>query len=150
MVSGSSGTEKRKMNKTTIQTQTKAPVEVVMPEIKLTVADLAYMTGLLPGGTRCSGAHKVTDKLTFLGLIEYREIQPCQKLIAEWKAKVEAWKQRTRLAVREKRWEDIDCLSYSLRKMPSVTKDYGLTKSGLEFLSKGRAKSVTAVKGSCL
>lgn len=138
------------MKKTTIQTQTKATVEVVIPKIKLTVADLVYMTGLISGGTRCNSSNKVTDKLSFLGLIEYREIQPCATSVAKWKSDVQEWQKKIRLAVREKRWGDISAMDYRMRRAPVATKDYTLTKSGIEFLSKGRAQSITSVKGSCV
>lgn len=62
--------EREKMTK-----RNKAPVDVVMPEIKLTIAGLAYMTGLLPGATRCAEDSKVTDKLKFLGLISITSLK---------------------------------------------------------------------------
>lgn len=130
----------------------KAPVDVVMPEIKLTIADLAYMTGLLPGATRCTGDSKVTDKLKFLGLIEIQDVPACPKAVAAFDASVKEWQTKTVLAVKEKRWEDVGGMSYALKedRRPAGSQKLMLTATGAEFIAKGRTRSITSLKASCL
>lgn len=133
-------------------TKDKAPVSVVMPEVKLTVADLAYMTGLMPGATRCFGTSNITDKLVFLGLIEKAEIKPCSKAVAAYESEVKKWRDKVRRAVKAERWGDIVEIPYNVREQrrPKPTTDFVLTASGRELMTKGRAKSITSAKAACL
>lgn len=128
------------------------PVDVVMPEVKLTLADLSYMTGLLKGGTRCAGQQKTIDKLIFLGLIEMADVPACPKAIAKFDADVKAFKEEIRRAVRAENWAIVDGLPYNLRpnNRPKSKSDYVLTASGRELMKKGRARSMTATKVGCI
>ena len=134
--------------------QSKAPVSVVMPEIKLNVADLAYMTGLLPGATRCLGSHKITDKLSFLGLIEKSDIPACPKATAKFDKDREDWKVKTRKAIVAGDWNDL--LEYGVPyqiqsgRRPRPSTDFVLTKAGLDFMAKGRTSSITSMKAGCV
>ncbi len=126
-------------------------VDIVMPEVKLNVADLAYMTALLSGNVPYCAKGRVTDKLAFLGLIERGEIPPCPVKLAEYEARRAKGISAVLLAVREKRWDDIANVCSDInRYRPSATKDWVLTKSGREFMARGRAVSVTSAKGGCL
>jgi hypothetical protein len=134
--------------------QERAAVDVVMPEVKLTVSDLAYMTGLLPGGVRCGASCKTSDKLVFLGLIVMGEVPPCPDLVNKFRvADLEA-RTFVKLAIKENRWPDVwkmaNDRSYFSNREPQGKKDYVLTKSGLEFMAKGRARSMPSAKGGCL
>lgn len=130
----------------------KAPVSVVMPEVKLAVADLAFMTGLLPGATRCHGGSKVTDKLVFLGLIEMADIPPCPKALAQIEKDRKAWKVGIREAVKAGKWSLIESMPYRLRegKEPRAGRDFVLTKFGREFMATGRTSAVTSMKAGCV
>lgn len=125
-----------------------------MPEVKLTIADLAYMTGLMPGGTRCYGNTKVTDRLIFLGLIEFADIPPCSKAIAAHKATEEDNWKAIKAAVKSGDRDTVYRIGndwrYGRDRLPKSEKGYRLTKSGVEFMAKGRATTVTAMKGACL
>lgn len=130
----------------------KSPITVVMPEVKLNIAELAYLTGLMLGATQCYPKQHITDKLVFLGLIEMAEIPVCPKAIAALEKRRMEWKTKTRLAVKEGRFGDVEGMPHDLRprNAPTPSKGYVLTKAGAEFIAKGRARSVTAVKGACL
>ena len=132
----------------------KAPVQVVMPEVKLTVADLSYMTGLMAGGTRCHMTANVKDRLTFLGLIEIGEVPPCPKQVAEFDAKEKANRAALKAAVRAGDWDKAIAIAtdwgYQRRRRPAALKDYVLTAAGKEFIAKGRATSVTSLKSGCV
>lgn len=132
----------------------KAPVTVVMPEVKLTIEDLSYMTGLMPGATRCRSAGKTTDRLVFLGLIEMATVPPCKIAMADYERTVIESKAAIRLAIKEGRWEDIGDHARVFSKYggakPKETKDYVLTVSGREFMAKGRAQTITSKKAGCV
>ena len=133
---------------------TKAPVDVVMPEVKLTIADLAYMTGLMPGGTRCYGDNKIKDRLIFLGLIEEGMLPPCPKAVAEHHSKEMAARAAITAAIKVKDWDEVFRVGgdwhYSHKRAPKEETGKRLTASGMEFMTKGRARVITSTKGGCL
>lgn len=123
-------------------------IDVSIPEIKITVADLSYMKSIENGGIRCNPPNGVKDRLTFMGLIKYGKIPPCPKQMAEWEAnQPKLWK-RASEAIRAKDANALKAVADDLswkRKRPEPRNDYFLTKAGRDLLAKGKAKSETVV-----
>lgn len=128
-------------------------IDVVIPEIKLALSDLAYMRGLTADGQRCFCSNKSRDKLIFMGLVEHGSVEPTPAEIREWQekraaliAKIDAtYKKRDYSALNEA----TNSFYYHDRKKPESRKDYILTKAGKEVLAKGKARSTTALKADC-
>lgn len=121
-------------------------VDVVIPEMKLSLSDLAYMRGLTPDGQKCSCSIKSRDKLIFMGLVEngdFREWQEKRKMLI---AKIDAaYKKRDYSALNN----ETSNLYYHDRTKPETRKNYILTKAGREVLAKGKTRSTTALKADC-
>lgn len=128
----------------------KAAVNVIMPTIKLTIHDLAYLNAMLPGSAHCTGSDKTSSKLLFLGLIETVDIPPCAKALEEYDRRFNENLIKIKVAFDAALWQEVANIAYQLRNSrPTPKKGYGLTKSGIEFIEKGHAMSVTAKQGGC-
>lgn len=128
-----------------------------MPEVKITLADLSYMTGLLPGGIRCSDVKRsVIDRLIFMGLIVKTKIHPDQNELSKFENNQAEGRAKLKAAVDADDWNKVDIImdhgwyQYHGNRRPQSREDYVLTKAGLELMEKGSAKSVTSAKSGCI
>lgn len=127
------------------------PVKVVIPEIKLTLSDLAYMRGLLPGNITCTcPSDKTRDRLIFLGLVEDAVFQPTTSEMKEY----EEWRKERiatlKAAVKEQRWDIVDSAASDLRydrKAPKERKGHRLTAAGQKLMRQGHSETKLSKKG---
>lgn len=104
-------------------------VSVEIPTIKLNLADLAYMRGLLPGNQRCScPSEKTKDKLLFLGLIEMVDIPADPEAVkaGDWRAVHKATE-----------WFS----GWTVKEAPKSRKEMGLSAAGAALIRDGIAKT---------
>lgn len=129
-------------------TPTKA-VEIVIPEIKISLADLAYLTSLSSGDQHCSPARQVKDRCVFLGLVEMAEIPPCPKAVKEHHDKIPPLIEECRVAFKTKDWSALGSAADRLRwnTIPKGSKGLVLTKAGKDLLATGRAKGQMTKNG---
>lgn len=132
------------------KTQKLPNVEVVIPQFKLSLADLAYLRGLVPGNVSCScPSSKTRDKLLFLGLIFEATIPPSAKDVFNFESRQKDSLDKISAAFKLKDWQSVSTLSHNLRfpREPKPTKEFQLTDGGVKLLSVGHAKTAISKTG---
>lgn len=125
-------------------------VEVVIPEIKLNLADLAYLRGLMPDQVRCTcPSNKTRDKLLFLGLIEEGEVSPPKtEMDAFTKKQADGW-ELIRSGAKSENFEVIgkgyDMIRWA--RKPETKKDWFITVAGKGIIKNGHGKTQISKKG---
>lgn len=125
-------------------------VEVVIPEVKLNLADLSFLRGLMPGHVRCTcPSNKTRDKLLFLGLIQEGDIAPESEDVKAWEKKQQEALERCTVAFKAKNWDAVHSASYDIRypRRPESHRGYLITRAGLDLIKNGHAKTQISKKG---
>jgi hypothetical protein len=135
-----------------VKTQTRKSTEIVMPEMKLRLADLTYLAALASGQS-CQSKDSVRDKCLFLGLIAQGEIPPSPKKVKEYLSQSPVLLQKVVADFKAKNWLALGSSAYALgyhfKRIPVATKGVILTKTGKDVVLKSRAAALTA-KSGCL
>lgn len=125
-------------------------VEVVIPEIKLNLADLAYLRGLMPDQVRCTcPSNKTRDKLLFLGLIEEGDVPPAKEAVDAFHlAQSEGWP----LIQKAAKTKDLEVLRQGYDKFrylrePKASKGWFITTAGKAIIKNGHGKSQISKRG---
>jgi hypothetical protein len=131
-----------------------AKVQVSIPDVRVTLADLAYLKNLKDNPrVRCNPKRGVEARLVFLGLIEKGQIGPCPKEVDSFNKSLADARVSIKEAVSKENWEK------ARRAAETLSREYGrprahdgflITKAGLKLLENGTVAARTANIKGCL
>jgi len=132
-----------------------AAINIKIPEIALTIEDLAALTTIqnsVTEGTYCAIKSRVENRLIFLGLAMHGVIPPCAKKLKEYEDERPKLIERAEKALKKRDWVELDNVASDLRhdKKPESRKGLILTEAGTALLKTGRAQSRTVKGKGCL
>ena len=119
-------------------------VKVVIPQIKITLQDLAFLRSLAqPRSLRCHPGSKTIDKLRFLDLIAKAPVPPTPQTVSEVaKSRIE-WENKFNTAHHSRDWKAVHSISYELGRLDDRLKpseDDVLTEKGKKLLESGEVE----------
>lgn len=133
-----------KTSKPDIEDLARPSVQVTVPKVTLTLADLAHLRSIgQPKSVRCHGGHKVIDRLRFLDLIARAKVSPSSEVAAEVKQEIAKHRTELTAAVKRSDWMQVSNLSYRLQqaqKRLDPTEDDVLTERGKALLKLGEVQ----------
>lgn len=134
---------------------TQTAVSVKIPEISVTIEDLAAMTTIQSSnsnGIHCSIKNRIVNRLVFLGLATHGEIPPCPKKIKEYEESRPKLIKKCQDALDKKDWRELYEAAYKLRhdREPTAYEGLILTPAGEALLKTGKASSKTVSGKGCL
>lgn len=123
---------------------TRPSVQVRIPDVRLRLQDLAFLRSLSqPAAIRCYASAATKDRLRFLDLIARAKVPPTSEIVASVAAELKEKRKALGTAVKQKQWEVVANLAYSLRnaqrRLEPVEEDV-LTEKGRSLLSHGEVK----------
>ena len=132
-----------------------AAIDIKIPEISLTIEDLAALTTIQNSnseGTHCAIKSRVENRLIFLGLAMHGVIQPCAKKLKEYEDERPKLIEQARVALDKEDWRGLYDAAYDLshRHKPESRNGLILTGAGIALLKTGHAQSQTVHGKGCL
>ncbi len=132
---------------------TRPKISVTIPQVRLTLKDLAYLRGLSqPQEVRCIASSKVEDKLRFLDLIARAKVAPSDEAVASAAKNKQKAIADLKEAIEKELWHKASDICYSLRNAKyslEPREETVLTEAGKQLLRTGDAV-VRARKVGCV
>lgn len=133
------------------------PINIEIPKMQLTIADLAFLKGVesKDDSRVCNSRNYQTsvNRLEFMGLIKMGEILPCPDKVKTYAAEKKAYISQVTQHFRAKSWDALYRAASKLNYLrePKTERGWMLTESGKQILKTGSAQSITAPKAKgCL